>query len=331
MKRWKGFRVQAIDGSTAYLVDKKEVIAHFGTQDNQFGSTAMARVMQIYDVLNNLIVWGDISPIKESEQSIMAGLVPKLSEDSLTLFDRGYPSFALMFLLMNEKKPRSFVMRCKLGFNKEVREFVKSGKSSKIIEFAATDNAIKGLKELDIEITNMTTIKIRMVKFKLSSGITEVLLTNLYDETLYSLEDLKYLYGLRWRIETSYYNQKNQQQMEQFSGHRVICIQQDYLAGILTANLQSLIEKQGDDYLNNINEKRKLNYKINRNVSWGALKHQIVQLFIAKKPKEILLILQKEFERNIEPVRPERSNPRKKKTKRLNGKYQTFSNYKRAV
>lgn len=331
MKRWKGFRVQAIDGSTEYLLDKKEVIAHFGTQDNQFGKIAMARVMQIFDVLNNLIVWGDISPIKESEQSLMAALVPKLSEDSLTLFDRGYPSFALMFLLMNEKKPRSFVMRCKLGFNKEVREFVNSGKSSKIVEFAATDNAIKGLKELGIEITNMTTIKIRMVKFKLSSGITEVLLTNLYDETLYSLEDLKYLYGLRWKIETSYYSQKNQQQMEQFSGHRVICIQQDYLAGLLTANLQSLIEKQGDEYLNNINEKRKLDYKINRNVSWGALKHRIVQLFIAKKPKEILLLLQKEFERNIEPVRPDRRNQRKKKTKRLNGKYQTFSNYKRAV
>ncbi len=170
-----------------------------------------------------------------------------------------------------------------------------------------------------------------MAKFKLSSSTTEVLLTNLYDKTMYSLEDLKYLYGLRWKIGTSYYSQKNQQQMKQFSGHRVICIQQDYLAGILTVSLQGLIEKQGDDYLNNINEKRKLDYKINRNVSWGALKHRIGQLFIAKKPKEILLIVQKEFERNIEPVRPERNNPRKKKTKRLNGKYQTFPNYKRAV
>jgi len=43
------------------------------------------------------------------------------------------------------------------------------------------------------------------------------------------------------------------------------------------------------------------------------------------------LLLQKEFERNIEPVRTDRRNQRKKKTKRLNGKYQTFSNYKRAV
>lgn len=70
---------------------------------------------------------------------------------------------------------------------------------------------------------------------------------------------------------------------------------------------------------------------INRNVSWGALKNKIVQLFISKKPKEILLILQKEFEKNIEPVRPDRSNPRKKKTKRLNGKYYTYTNYRRAV
>lgn len=237
VKRWKGFRLQAIDGSTAYLLDNDEVIAHFGTQDNQFGGIAMARVMQIFDVLNKLIVWVDIRPIKESEQSIMAEMVPKLSEDSLTLFDRGYPSFALMFLMLNENKPRSFVIRCKLGFNKEVRAFLKSGKSSKIIELAATDKSIKTLKEMGFEITNTTTIKIRMVKFKLSSGIAEVLLTNLYNERLYSLEELKNLYGLRWTIETSYNSQKNQLQMEQFSGHRVICIQQDCLASILTTNL----------------------------------------------------------------------------------------------
>ncbi len=331
IKRWKAFRLQAVDGSTAYLLDNEKVKAHFGTQDNQFGGFAMGRVMQIFDVLNHLIVWGDISGIKESEQSVMAEMVSKLSEDSLTLFDRGYPSFALMYLLINKPIPSSFLMRCTLGFNNIVSDFVKSGKSSKIVEFAATESAIEFLLKMGIVITKKTTIKIRMVKFKLPSGITEVLLTNLYDEKLYTLGNMKHLYGLRWGIETNYYIQKNQQQMEQLSGHRIICIQQDYLAGLLTANLQSLIEKQSDKYLKQINEKRKLDYKINRNVSWGVMKNQIVQLFIAKKPKEILVKLQNEFERNIEAVRPDRSYPRKKKTKRLNGKYQTLTNYRRAV
>jgi len=33
VKRWRGFRLQAVDGSKAYLINKKEVIEYFGTQE----------------------------------------------------------------------------------------------------------------------------------------------------------------------------------------------------------------------------------------------------------------------------------------------------------
>jgi hypothetical protein len=329
--RWRGFRLQAVDGSTAYLMNRKDVIEHFGTQDNQRVSIPMARVMQIQDILNDITVWGDIRPIKESEQAIMAKQVSNLYQDSLTLFDRGYPSFALMYLMVNQETPRCFLMRCKVGFNKEVKQFMQSRKSSKVIELSPTSNAIATLREHGYIITAQTTVKVRMVKVKLNSGEIEILLTNLYDEKLFTIDDLKYLYGLRWGIETTYGKQKNQQQMEQFSGHRVICIQQDYAAGLFVANLQSLIEKQCEDYLHQVNKGRKYRYKINRNVSWAPMKHNIVKLFLNNEPEQILLKLQKAFERNIEPVRPGRQNPRVKKTKRLNGKYQTFTNYKRAI
>lgn len=331
VKRWRGFRVQAVDGSTAYLLNKKEVIEHFGTQDNHRVSIAMARVMQVHDILNDITVWGDIRPIGESEQAIMAEQVRHLYKDSLTLFDRGYPSYSLMYLLLNEETPRHFVMRCKVGFNKEVKQFLSSRKASKIIELVPTDSAIASLGEQGYIVTATTKLKIRIVKIKLGTGETEVLLTDLYDEKLFTLDDLKYLYGLRWGIETSYNKQKNQQQMEQFSGHRVICIQQDYAAGLLVANLQSLIEKQCENYLWKINAKRKHRYRINRNVSWASLKHNIIKLFADYEVEEILLQLQQAFERYIEPVRPGRHNPRTRKTKRLNGKYQTFTNYKRAI
>jgi hypothetical protein len=331
VQRWRGFRIQAVDGSTAYLMNKKEVIEHFGTQDNQHGAIPMGRIMQVQDILNDITVWGTIGPIKQSEQAIMANQVRYLFEDSLTLFDRGYPGFALMYLMMNEETPRNFVMRCKVGFNKEVQQFVRSTKSSKTIELLPTSTAIATLREHGYIVTAKTTLKVRMVKVKLPTGEVEILLTSLYCEKLFTIEDLKYLYGLRWGIETTYGKQKNQQQMEQFSGHRVICIQQDYAAGLFVANLQSLIEKQCENYLQKINAKRKYRYRINRNVSWASLKFNVVKLILQKEPEEILSQLQKAFERNIEPVRPGRQNQRIKKAKRLNGKYQTFTNYKRAI
>jgi hypothetical protein len=331
VKRWRQFRLQAVDGSTAYLMNKKDVVEYFGTQDNHCVSIPMARVMQVQDILNDITVWGDIRPIKESEQAIMIEQVSNLYEDSLTLFDRGYPSYALMYLMNNQETPRHFVMRCKVSFNKEVKHFLQSRNNSLTIELRPTSNAIATLREHGYIVTAATTVKVRMLKVKLSSGEIEVLLTNLFDEQLFTIEDLKYLYGLRWGIETTYGKQKNQQQMEQFSGHRVICIQQDYAADLFVANLQSLIEKQCESYLNLVNRSRKHKYKINRNVSWASMKHTIVKLFLQNEPEQILLQLQKSFERNIEPVRPGRHNPHVRKTKRLNGKYQTFTNYKRAI
>lgn len=215
VKRWRGFRLQAVDGSTAYLMNKKDVIEHFGTQDNQHGGIPMARVIQVHDILNDITVWGDIRPIKESEQAIMAERVRYLFEDSLTIFDRGYPSYALMYLMMNEETPRNFVIRCKVGFNKEVQQFVRSRKSSKTIELLPTNNAIATLLEHGYKITAQTALKVRMVKVKLPTGEVEILLTSLYDEKLFTIADLKYLYGLRWGIETTFGKQKNQQQMEQ--------------------------------------------------------------------------------------------------------------------
>lgn len=333
VKRWRHFRLQAVDGSTVYLLNKKELINHFGTHGNRHSQVhvPMGRIMQLHDVLNDITIWGDIYPIKISEQAIMAKQVPNLSTDSLTLFDRGFAGYGLMYLLMNEETPRHFLIRCKTTFNKEVIQFTRSGKRSKIVELKPGYKAIKMLRENGYIVTKETTIKVRMVQVNLPNGNQEILLTNLYDEKLYSIEDLKYLYGLRWGIETAYYKQKNQLQLEQFSGHRLICIQQDYAASLFVANLQSLIEKQSEDNLQRINLNRKHRYRINRNVSWASLKHNIVLLFMSDEPGIILRNLQKAFERNIEPQRPGRQYRRKSKSRRLTGKYQTFTNYKRAI
>lgn len=331
IKRWRDFRLHAVDGSTLYLPNKKEIIDHFGTHGNQHGNVPMARVMQIYDVLNGITRWGDIFPIKDSEQAIMAKQISQLPDDSLTLFDRGFAGYGLMYLMMNEETPRHFIIRSKTTFNKEVIEFVRSGKTSKVVEFKPSYRSIAMLKENGYIIQPDTTIRIRMVKIKLPNGDMEILLTNLYDEKLYNLDDLKSLYRMRWGIETSYGKQKNQQQLEQFSGHRVICIQQDYAATLFVANLQSLIQKQSENNLLILSQKRKHNYRINQNVSWASLKNKIIQLILSEHAEKILLKLQKAFERNVEPVRPERQYRRSTKSKRLTGKYQTFTNYKRAI
>ncbi len=330
-KKWRGFRLQAIDGSSVYLPDKPQIAAHFGCHGNQHGSVPMGRVVQVYDVLNELVVWGGIYPTTKSERAIMSGRVPHLAKDSLTIMDRGFAGFGLMYLMLHEEEPRHFVIRCKSGFNKEVTAFARGSKRSKIVALRPSYKSIAMLRENDYIITPQTTISVRMVEVNLPNGEQEILLTSLCDETLYSNDELKYLYGLRWGIETAYGKQKGQVQMEQFSGHRVLCVQQDYAATLFACNLQSLIEKQSEDYLRQISQRRKHPCKINRNVSWASLKGNIVLLLLTTNVAGILNRLQKAFESNLEPVRPGRQVERPEKSRRMTGKFQTFSNFKRAI
>ena len=329
-KRWRGFLIQAVDGSSVYLFDKPEVIEHFGTQYNQYKETPLARVMQVHDLLNDFTQWGDIHPITQSEQSIISRRVSQLPADSITLFDRAYPGYALMYLMMHQETCRHFVMRCKTTFSKEVKHFLGSRKRSKVILLTPEPQAIATLFAHGYMVTKQTQLKVRMVRITLPDGEPEVLLTSLCDQRFYTIQDIYYLYGLRWGIETAYSKQKNQQQMEQFSGHRVVCIEQDYAAGLFVANLQSLIEKQCEAYVHRISSFRKHSYRINRNVSWSALKHTIVKLFLEHDTMLTLMKLQQAFERNTEPLRPGRRYKRMVRA-RSKGKYQTFTNYKRAI
>ena len=291
----------------------------------------MARAMQVHDVLNDIVVRGDIFPMAMSERSVLAEWTMHLYVDGLMMPDRGFPSFGTMYLLAEQESPRRFVMRCKADFNKGVRCFAQGDSNSETIDFRATPKAIDMLWEQGYRVTLDTTVRIRMVKVPLPTGETEILLTNLYDGEMYAVDDLAHLYGLRWGVETAFGTQKNQQQIEQFSGHRPVCIRQDYATDLFVANLQSPIAKQCDTYLEKVNKRRKYDYKVNKNLAWASLKHNIVRLFPGGGPKEILVRLENEFQGNLEPIRPGRSGPRIKRAKRMNGKYQTLTNYRRAV
>ena len=74
-----------------------------------------------------------------------------------------------------------------------------------------------------------------------------------------------------------------------------------------------------------------MDYAINKNVSLGLLKGRIVQLFFGLEPEQITKQLHELFLTKLEPVRPGRDFPRKKRVQHLHGKYVTMTNYRRAL
>ena len=176
-----------------------------------------------------------------------------------------------------------------------------------------------------------TTLKVRAVKVKLKSGEIEILLTNLFDRTEYPTGIFKDLYFKRWGIETNYNAQKNYLQVECFSGTKVNSILQDFYAAIFIGNLQSVISNSCEEKITKKTRNRKYKYKINRNMAIGLMKNKIPRLFLDRTPDKMLKEITELQMKFFEPIRPNRTNLRKRRVRKLSGKYQTELNYKRVL
>jgi hypothetical protein len=311
VKTWKGMVLWAVDGSSVPLPETEDLRNRFGGADNQTGEnvSVMARICCIYDVLNEITVKGFLHPYFVSEEEVIPSCLSELEmENKLFLFDRGYPGYWLMYLLI--EKGSKFVMRVQRNANNAVRDFLASEATDITTDWTPPYASLTKLKDMGRNVTKDTPIRIRMVKVVLETGETEVLITSLYDTDVYTQEDLQEVYHLRWGIETCYGYLKQELQLGQFSGIRQICIEQDFAASLFLFNLQSLIEKQTEAYVAAVGRKRKYRYKVNKNSSWALLKDRTVLLFLQDDSRKILTDLEKLFGMYLEPVRPGRKYPR---------------------
>ena len=116
MKLWRGFRLMAIDGTFLSLPSDAVLLEHFGGLGHGATSpTALASLL--YDLENYAILDARIAPVNDNERAppethlqYLCGL-PDFNRGrrELVIFDRGYPSRALVKSMTD--KEISFVMR----------------------------------------------------------------------------------------------------------------------------------------------------------------------------------------------------------------------------
>jgi len=332
LKRWKGFILCGVDGSTINLVNRPDVREFFGTQSNNHSDYPMGRIMCIYDVLNNVTVGCDLFPVTISEREIIKHWIEVTSSEHLLLYDRGFPSFVNFFLHDQQEKPIHYVMRARPDMSMAVAGFANSKKRDTILRLQANNDNVNDLCRLGYKITKGMELKVRAIKVKLNNGETEILLTNLFDPITYPTSIFKDLYFKRWGAETNYDVQKNCLQLECFSGTKVNSILQDFYAAVFIGNLQSILTNSCHKKLQRKTARRKHVYQMNKNLAIGLIKNKVPLLLLHRSPEKILERLLEQQLKFHEPVRPNRSYPRNKHSRRrLTGRHQTELNYKRAL
>lgn len=296
--KYRGYRLLAIDGTVIQVHNNEELRDIFGYIENQNGKVARAQASALYDIENDLIIASNITHYKTGEREIAEELITKLCElgprNDLLLFDRGYPSRD--FIQFIEGKQMKYLMRVSTGFLKVV---VNAPEKDQVIVIN-----YKG-----------KLLKIRVVKFKLNSGQTEILITNIFDED-FSVQDFKELYFKRWGIEVKYDEIKNKLQIENFTGKTVISIEQDFYATMYLANMVALAKMDANEAIEEKYKDKdlKYEYKVNTNILIGKLKDILITMLSIKNPckrRRMLKHIEEEIQRNVIPIRPDRSFERK--------------------
>jgi hypothetical protein len=303
VKLWNGFRVFGVDGSVLTLPQTDELRNIYGEQKNQNQSgVVQARVSVLYDVLNNIVIEGILSPLTTGEGKLALEHLLHVNENDLIIYDRGYPSFELIY--NHIKQNSNFVIRSKGSFSNITSAFIKRGKSTQIVDiYPGQHNKI-----IDKEYDKDTSVKVRLVRVELPSGEVELLITSLLDFTIYKTIDFKELYFKRWGIETFYDELKNKLKVENFSGYSNQSILQDFYAALFVSNVQTLIVSELEDEINEHTKETKYKYKVNSNLSYGFLKGRIVTLFFSNNNMdETIDELKTLFKKHLVPIRPNRS------------------------
>jgi hypothetical protein len=311
VQRWHGFRLLALDGSMAALPNTAELREHFGVwRPAAGGECPKARLSQLFDVLNKVTIDALIAPKAQGERALAEQHCQHLAEADLVLVDRGYPAFWLFAAIRAQQA--HFCARMSLSEWTVVAEFVASGEAEQLVQLRPGHQARKACQARQL---STEPLQGRLIRLDLDKAEPIVLLTSLLDTQQLSYAQLRDLSLHRWPVETDYNHIKNRLEIENWTGTTLSAIYQDFHATVFTKNLAALLAQPAQQLVVQHTASRKHPYQLNWANLFSKLKDTVVSLFLAANPLPFLHHLWQQMTRTLEPVRPNRSFPRKKRVK----------------
>lgn len=316
-RRWRDFRVLAVDGSTARLPNTPAIVEYFGGPRGS--GVPLARFSRLYDVLNDRVIQADMAPYRTGERELAASYLLDAKLDDLFVYDRGYPAFWLFAFHHTEQ--RHYCARVRHDFHAEVTAFVADGVKQRTVTLTPNPTSVRQCRDYHLP---TDPLRVRLIRVELDSGEVEVLATSLLDQKAYPQRAFAKLYALRWGIEENYKREKQRLEIENFSGRSPWVVLQDFHAKIFAQNLTAIIATLAQWLADERYRHRQHAYRINFANALSKMKNNLVRLFLHRSPLELCWRLLQRMADTVEAVRPDRAYPRNLKKVRVPGFQQQY-------
>ena len=261
--KYKGYRVLAVDSSAINQPRDPELDSFMSTSTFPHGLN-QTQMSALYDVQNKTVLDVDLRPRpKMDEQGAMVAMLKRndFHGKNVILMDRGYEGYNL-FAHLIETENVDFLCRAKK--QKSMREIHKlpMKELDRDIEFEITNTQTKEDKERERVFLQVAspkkkvhspksrigrwdfqspyTMKFRVVRFQLSSGVYETIVTTL-PRFVFSIQDIKDLYHMRWGIETAFRDIKYTIGLINLHSKKEDLVMQEIYAALIMYNISTRI------------------------------------------------------------------------------------------
>ena len=324
-KLYRGYRLLACDGSDLSIAhNPQDETTYFQSTPDSKGFNQV-HLNALYDLQARSYVDAIIQPARqENESKALCTMIERYRGSAKTLFiaDRGYQSYNIFAHV--QEKGMYYLIRAKdilkQGIVSAAKEQLPDRES-----FDATVNITLTNKHTKEILANPLRYRIvmsnqhfdflskeqrfyemcfRVVRFPLSDGSFECVITNLPHDD-FPTNEIKELYHMRWGIETSFRQLKYAVGLTNFHAKKLVYIKQEIWARLILYNFCELISARVA--LKKHRYKTKHTYQLN----YTRAIH-ICRFFLSckeKAPPDADSLISRE----LLPVRPGRSDPRKVK------------------
>lgn len=230
--RWHGMNVLAIDGSKFDLPATEEIRQDFDPKSGLGapgkGHYPQCLVSTLYDVFRALPLARTVAPAGSCERREALKLLGAAPEDSLLVFDRGYPGYG-MFLNLMSRFSGHFLMRCpSKGTFPALQVFLDSSQREGIIRVAPSWLYKESVTPEERKA--LPTLCLRAIRVRDPEGEETVFLSSLLDMETFPWREIVELYFKRWAVEVYYREEKVVQDIERFHSRTTRGVRQELFA-----------------------------------------------------------------------------------------------------
>lgn len=198
---WSGLTLLGVDGvvwRTPDTDENRNAFTYWKNQHDECGYPQVRMVCQM-ELTSHMLVASAFDDARVNEMTLAEQLINTTSDNSLTLFDKGFYSLGLLHRWNQTGKARHWLLPMRKGTQYEVIR--KLGRQDKLIRLTTTPQSRQRFTDLP------DSIDVRLLT-KTVKGKEVAILTSMTDPMRFPGTEIVELYSHRWEIELGYREMK---------------------------------------------------------------------------------------------------------------------------